>query len=341
MPARMIDGDAIWGSKKLRKVSPHLRWHYLYWLPLAEVNGTFEVDVDQIWATIYGTIFPFVEKEEISQVINEFIRADLLSVWNVDDKTFGFFIGMEKPGRLPSASQQKKYKKLYPDWPGLLETSKQPLGNLLDREGKGREGKEREEEENDMALADKLKNIIYEKTGKDRKLSDYLVSGFRKRAGTEKDKLAQFRDFVSSNPDNEYPLHAFLDTEVEELLVAPVVTGGLVQNPDVLDVAAKVFEHCDLAVSGKSLTALDNLLKNGYKAEEIIQAFKYFYSKLDGFDQKHAVRNFFEKGASESVIKSLGDYQKRQADLQARLEALPITPLKARQTDEDEGEDIF
>jgi len=65
------------------------------------------------------------------------------------------------------------------------------------------------EKEDEMALSDKLKNLVYERTGKDTKMSDWLVSEFRKRLGTEKEKLASFREWLDNNKESDYPLHGF------------------------------------------------------------------------------------------------------------------------------------
>lgn len=343
MPCRMIDGEAIAGSKKLRKVSECWRIHYPLWLTLAEVNGTFEVDVDQIWGRLYSMLFPSITREDVAKIIAEFVSAGLLSVWNVDDHEYGFFVGMEKPGRLLSYSHQKRYKKIYPDWPGLQGHLPEESGDIPEVSGTGkvREGKVREGkgDENDMALADKLRNEIYERTGKVPKLSDWLVAEFRKRVGTEKEKLAAFREYLNSNPESEYPLHEFLDSDIADQFTKPTVVSGVIANPALVSLASKIFTISDYAVSGKSLTAAENLLKV-YPELDIINAFRYFYGKLDDFGRKHAVRDFFEKGAAEPVILAMKEYQQHQEDVIRRAEAVPVAPAPVQKEDEDDGQDI-
>lgn len=381
MPARLIDGEAIWSSKKLRaanKLDELSVLLYCWLLPIAEGNGVFEFDIDNIYAkSIQYQLSSLVTKPRLEAILSIYQDLGLLYIWKRFDRVYGFWTNIDK--RLPKQNQKLfRYKFPSPSMdrvarymnsckgrvieilrtdhvfgctnPGepcteVVRTSRQLVDTEEDNAsevlGLGLGLGEVEEKKTEMALADKLKNIIYEKTGKAPKLPEYLVTEFRKRVGTEKDKLAAFREYLTSNPDSEYPLHGFLDTEVEAAHIAPAVVGGIVQNEEVLDIAAKVFEISDLAVTGKSLAALSALIEKGHSKHAILLAFRYYFSKLDAFDQKQAVRNFFEKGGAEPIIKSMSEYVAKQEALSKRIDAMSATPrIIAPRSDSDDEDGV-
>jgi hypothetical protein len=118
MPKRMVDGEALWTSSKLKKVFPvEWRAHYANWLPLAEANGIFEADLDIIRARIYPVINPKFTSETVRAIFNEFVRVGLITWFRGEDKVYGYFIGIDKSGRLPADKHMKRYKNLPPDCP--------------------------------------------------------------------------------------------------------------------------------------------------------------------------------------------------------------------------------
>lgn len=118
----MIDGEALWTSSKLKRADEGVRIHYANWLPLAEANGVFEVDFDIIKARVYPIISPAITWEEVGHIYNEFVRVGLLYEWVSSDKykKWAYFIGIDKPGRLPSEKHMKRYKSLPPDPPSRI-----------------------------------------------------------------------------------------------------------------------------------------------------------------------------------------------------------------------------
>ena len=111
MPARILDGDALWTSKTLRLVEPEtLRGEYANLLPLALANGVFELDADEIWTKVYAFLRPHFSREDVLNMIREFERVGLIFRFTKDGKTWGYFVGIEKPGRLPSDAHKKRYK---------------------------------------------------------------------------------------------------------------------------------------------------------------------------------------------------------------------------------------
>jgi hypothetical protein len=108
MPKRVIDGEGLWRSDKLAQVEPpSFRAEYACLLPLALANGVFEANARRIWATVYSYNRPDVDAEKVEKILAEFERVKLLFRWTDGGKTWGYFVGIEKPGRLPAPSRLK------------------------------------------------------------------------------------------------------------------------------------------------------------------------------------------------------------------------------------------
>lgn len=109
MPKRILDGDSLWRSGKISQVQPpNFRAEYANLLPLAMANGSFECDPRAIWATCYSYNRPDVTPEDTVAILDEFERVKLLYRWTVSGHTWGYWVGIDKPGRLPSAARQKE-----------------------------------------------------------------------------------------------------------------------------------------------------------------------------------------------------------------------------------------
>lgn len=108
MPKRVIDGEGLWRSDKLSRVEPlSFRPEYAYLLPLALANGVFEANPLRIWANVYSYNRPDVDVKQVEKILDEFERVKLLFRWTHGRKTWGYFVGIEKPGRLPPPSRLK------------------------------------------------------------------------------------------------------------------------------------------------------------------------------------------------------------------------------------------
>jgi hypothetical protein len=110
MPKRLIDGDALWTSNKVSKLETKYIPEYSWLLPLAEANGCFECDARQIWAKCYAMLRPGWTQEDVEDLLDAFETAKLLFKFQHDRKQMGFWVGMEKSGRLPSPSDRVKYR---------------------------------------------------------------------------------------------------------------------------------------------------------------------------------------------------------------------------------------
>lgn len=111
MPKRIIDGDSLWVSEKLSTVPERYRVEYAWILPLAQVNGCFECSPMLVWRTCYSALRTDWRQEDVAVMLDEFEKAKMLFRWKVDGKTFGFFIGAQKEGRLPSPSDRVRSAK--------------------------------------------------------------------------------------------------------------------------------------------------------------------------------------------------------------------------------------
>jgi hypothetical protein len=106
MPKRIVDGEGIWKSDKIAQVElPLYRAEFANLLQLALANGSFECNARAIWTTCYGYNRPDVTPEDVAAILDEFERVKLLFRWTVSGKTWGFWVGIDKPGRLPSEAR--------------------------------------------------------------------------------------------------------------------------------------------------------------------------------------------------------------------------------------------
>jgi hypothetical protein len=117
MPKRVVDGEALWLSDKIKRLPAEYRLHYANWLPLAEANGVFEANAERIHARVYSFMLPSMSPRKVQAIMTAMIEVGLLRVWEENDKTWGYFIGIEKKGRLPGLRELEWYKNLPPNPP--------------------------------------------------------------------------------------------------------------------------------------------------------------------------------------------------------------------------------
>jgi hypothetical protein len=117
MPARVVDGDAIYLSDKVKALKPEYRAEYSYLIPLAEANGVFEANPDRIWATAYSYHREGITPGWVRDLFSDLQRVDLLRTWAESGKTWGYWVGIDKSGRLPGKAHLSRYKNLPPNAP--------------------------------------------------------------------------------------------------------------------------------------------------------------------------------------------------------------------------------
>ena len=106
MPARIVDGDALWRSDKLAQVTPApFRAEYANMIPLAQADGTFECNPRRVWADVYSYNRPDITVEMVDEILKEFERVNLLKRSTRKGKDWGFWVGIES--RLPVATQSQ------------------------------------------------------------------------------------------------------------------------------------------------------------------------------------------------------------------------------------------
>ncbi len=120
---RVVDYDRLYDSRKLESLPDELRTEYSWLLGIAGPNGSFDWSVRRIWAAAYTPIRASKTVEDVGRYLDAFLEAGLLLRWEQDGKTWGYFVGSDKPGRLPRDSWKKRFAKarqLEPEPPAEL-----------------------------------------------------------------------------------------------------------------------------------------------------------------------------------------------------------------------------
>ena len=120
MPKRVLDGEGLWRSDKLALVEPATRRaEYANLLPLALANGVFEANPRRIWSAVYSYNRPDVTLQDVEAMLDEFERVKLLFRWAEPStqKVWGFWVGIDKPGRLPGRSRRGTNEMVGPEPP--------------------------------------------------------------------------------------------------------------------------------------------------------------------------------------------------------------------------------
>lgn len=110
MPKRVVDGEGIWRSDKLARVEPEwVRAEYANLIPSALANGVFEANPRRIWSQVYSYNRPEIDLEDVEMILGAFRKVGLLFSWlDPSGKVWGFWVGIEKSGRLPPPSRLKQ-----------------------------------------------------------------------------------------------------------------------------------------------------------------------------------------------------------------------------------------
>ena len=196
MPKRMVDGDRIWTSDKLKSVEPEeRRFDYANLIPLALANGSFECSPGRVLRDVYFYLRPSVSLEDVESVLNEYERVRLLFRWRDEHgKVWGFWVGITSEGLLPAKAHVDRgdYKKgkeppadllqkfingeiesgLLPSTPGgdpgvaLIPPEEPPAGLGKDRVGEDRVGKDENSffvqeyrQENGMKIKNEIQQV--------------------------------------------------------------------------------------------------------------------------------------------------------------------------------------
>jgi len=119
VPKRVVDGPGVWRSEKLARVEPPtFRAEYANLIPLALANGVFECNTKRVWSDVYAFNRPDMPPERAESLLNEFERVKLLFRWtDAEGRTWGYWTGIDKPGRLPGKSRRGTNEPIGPEPP--------------------------------------------------------------------------------------------------------------------------------------------------------------------------------------------------------------------------------
>jgi hypothetical protein len=146
MPKRILDGEGLWRSDKLARVQPDwIKAEFANLVPLATANGVFETNARRIWCAVYSYNRPEITVEQVEEILAEFTRVRLLFRWTDESgRVWGYWTGIDKPGRLPGKSRRGRNEVVGPEPPrddlqSFLETNgiREALNGSSDLPGLG------------------------------------------------------------------------------------------------------------------------------------------------------------------------------------------------------------
>ena len=345
MPARIVDGDALWGSDKIKNLDPRVQPEYANLVPLAEVNGVFEVNSARIHQRVYAYNRPSVTLEMVEFILEDLIRVDLLRTWEMNGKTYGYWTGIDKPGagRLPPPSQRKKFKNFMPSPPCEIVSAPDKPSSPLDGEVvESPMGLLSSYEEDDMSYKQNLKESIQKYFGVGIRDDDFAWNEIRTLNGAYgADRvLDAFETWAGMNSDKGYrnPLSAFAKVAASLLFKPMAMTQ---EHPELDELSSDLYLAGDQSFNGKSRTALNDLLQK-YPADEIKEAYLEFIENKDQSSIRFAPRDFAEGGARDVILarRKRKVILQQQAELyeRAKQEAIAAPRLVVKVEEEEEFE---
>lgn len=325
MPKRIIDGEALWGSSKVRKLKEEYRLHYANWIPMAEANGVFEANPEFIRSKVYGFLIPTIKTHKIQKILNAFVKAGLVKTFYCDEKTWGYFVGINKSGRLPSTTHLNRYKNLPPNppcefirdnsgtSPADVGTSPADLRTTAEGFGSGSGsgsglgigsgmgfGLELEEQEQNMSLKKQITETSIRFFGTSIPPNDGGWTTLKPLASVyTPDAVAdKFTEWAQSRIESKprYPLTEFL-REANDLLHGSLVLSSAPDGKELLQKIAFISQGTVVPDTKQSLIIVGWL--QDYESIEILAAFRSFYNDLNQADDrqmKFAIRDFTQKG---------------------------------------------
>lgn len=326
MPKRVIDGEGLWRSKKLKKVPAQYRAEYANLLPIAAANGSFECDPDSIWADVYAFNRPEVTPEMVVQILDELEKAELLRRWTEVGKVWGYWEGICKAGRLPT-SHLDRYKNLppvppraeiqsgtVPDNPG--ESEKLPLGigigtglGFVSGLGEGDENQpppslqnEEHGHGDEMKAKKEIPHICKHKLGigAETYANVWEQVAYLEREHGSSAVIRAFEDWCEGKrlDVTSKPVSKFLE-QADGILSGVLTSGGasvVLASPEVVGLVDDLVELSDGSVRFNTQQQQQvAILAKEYSPEEVVSSFRTFFADLkDDFELKMAAKNFVE-----------------------------------------------
>lgn len=355
MGARLID-DAIYTSNKLKRVPSHFRAEYANLIPLAEANGSFECEAELIWSKVYSFNRTEVTPDIVEEILTEFEKADMLKRYAVGGKIYGYWIGIEKPGRLPAPSVRDKYVNLPPEQPFA---PKPPSSEGFD-EGYGSvaatpvtsysqnvpsEGTKRERNTGNLAIEHELENRCRSVSvlPEERKTFAKELKAAVKQYGHD-EVLDAFDLWLEANSNfvGRKPISTFLRGLSGIISATPAVK---VSSPALSKVESSIALLTDnLVFFGTHQKPVLAALIKEYGEEEVLDAFSDFWNNFNSLsegDIRWAAKNFLEQAALRIQTQRAKQKQReeKEATLAASLENARHQAEKELQGIDDEPDD--
>jgi hypothetical protein len=330
MAKRMLDGDKLWRSDKLRQVQPEsFRAEYSNLYALALANGAFECAPDRVWCEVYAYNRPSISPETVREILREFERVKLLFRWQAGDgKTWGFWVGSEKMLPTPEQIRQSKYKIGEPVPKQQLAAFLMPAtSNNVEQQGTrtwfglDRNGLEWIGEDNvsiKNSLTDLSRAILGVRIGPQD--SNWIEIKALVRVYGEEAVMVKFEDWAKSqtSPPN-YPLSGFV--RVADALLSGKFAAS-VSGEDLSALANGLVAVSDGRVifNNNHRAALGALLVENSPAD-IKSAFQEFWGNISGdeFLIKQAAKTFTEAAEQLLYVRA-----KRRADARKQAEMIAI-----------------
>jgi hypothetical protein len=354
LPKRLLDGEKLWRSDKLKRVNPKkFRAEYANLLPLALANGSFECDPNKVWAQVYSYNRADIRLADVGLILAEFERVKLLFRWTVDNKPWGFWVGIDQEGLLPPEKQRHRYKT------GAIPPSDelnafissnidQPPDNIQITSGGPPSGlavglalglvrlapetkTEPDNKSNEVDMS--FKNAITDKARENLNArifptdSAWSEMNSLKRIHGQAKVVDAFSDWTDSVAGESipHPLTEFLN--MAGMLLDPRATKANSVKPLILKLSVL---SDGVTFSQKQSFEIARLLET-YTEEQIVAAFRDFYPTLDDYSLKFAGKDFTEK--AEQLIAVQIARQKRSEEL-----VQTMTTLTAEETRQAEKE---
>ena len=379
MPKRMVDGDRIWTSEKLRSVEPaEWRFHYANLLPLALANGSFECEPLRVQRDVYVYLRPEFTLEDVRSLLREYERVKLLFRWHDEaGKAWGFWVGIRSEGLLPAKAHVDRgdYKKGKEPPPDLLrrflageiisglnpggEPGDEPLttGGPPARVGKDRLGLggvgDENQGETDMKPEIQYEIICQTFFGKKPNLRGWNGDQMKRLEVIHKSSsvLRAFGEWCKENegnPDIHDPIKGFLQ-EADELLAGETPASVAVKDPAVVNLTREFtyLSGSKVTFQGRHKVTLAELLST-YSTDELVSVFRTFIGDKDLEDPyvlKYVAQNFLDAAdglayTSRRKAEEVKQAQKDRDTAVARLQAEAEADRLKREADKTQENNL-
>jgi len=313
MPKRVVDGEALWRSKKLLSVPVEYRGEYANLLPLAEENTTFECDPHLVWSRVYAYNRPNITPEITAQILDCFVAADMIERFSEDGRCFASFRGMDKPGRLPGPAAAARKPNLPPLPPSLRENL--PLESII---------------------REKCEEIFNEV--EDKKFYAKELKAAIKRKGYDALREA-FEIWITTGYVGRKPITAFLKSLDSIPLAGPVTSPALQNVEEAIALLSdnQVFFH----TSQKAILAV--AIKD-HGEDAVITAFRDFWGTVSSDRITFAGMNFVQQvntriRATQAKLRERELAAQRLEESLAEVERSAALELEALRAEEEEIEE--